>query len=402
MAEHKYNVFVGSETGLLKGINIVRSSWDNLNSMEKADREKEICAMCWNNENESEICVGLKNQEIMIYDIPNKAFSGNFQFQGGKEKLKNVAKLNENIITAVDSGVVRVWKGDEITSEINAGQGLCKMAQDKSQANIIGTGGKENDLKIWDVNVPEKPIFHAKNVKNDWLNLRVPIWILDLEFFPGSKKVITCTGHHQVRVYDPSIPQRRPIMDIQFDEYPLTALSLRPNRDDQVIVSNTQGKMALMDLRKGQVVHIFKGFAGGIRDVQCHSSEPLVASCGLDRFLRIYDINTKQLMHKFYLKSRLNCLIFANKLSIEDEGQGEEKESGILKDSGEEQAYEADHGDEAVWNKLKVVQTKTIRKQKRQTYANETSVKVKRKTGEKEDSTERKKLKRNKKTNKSV
>ncbi|KAL3832329.1 hypothetical protein ACJMK2_023982 [Sinanodonta woodiana] len=400
MAAHMYNVFVGSETGLLKGINIVKSYWDNLNSLEKADAEKEICAMCWNNENESEVCVGLKNHEIMIYYNQNKTFSEVYKFQGGEGKLKSIAKLNENFITAVESGVVRVWKGDEITSEISAGQGLCKMAQDKSQGNIIGTGGKENDLKIWDINVPEKPIFQAKNVKNDWLNLRVPIWILDLEFLPGSKKVVTCTGHHQVRVYDPSTPQRRPVMDIQFDEYPLTALSLRPNRDDQVIISNTQGKMALVDLRKGQVVHIFKGTAGGIRDVQCHSSEPLVAACGLDRFLRIYDINTKQLMHKFYLKSRLNCLLFASKLSQEDEEQDAENQSGILKERGAEGVDEADDVDEAVWNKLKVVQTKTIRKQERQTYEDETLMKVKRKTAEKDDLAGKKKLKRNKKTNK--
>ena len=29
----------------------------------------------------------------------------------------------------------------------------------------VATGGKENDLKIWDGSKPEKPVFQAKNVK---------------------------------------------------------------------------------------------------------------------------------------------------------------------------------------------------------------------------------------------
>ena len=32
----------------------------------------------------------------------------------------------------------------------------------------------------------------------------------------------------QVRVYDPSGPQRRPVLDMTFDEYPLTSMSLVP------------------------------------------------------------------------------------------------------------------------------------------------------------------------------
>ena len=43
----------------------------------------------------------------------------------------------------------------------------------------------------------------------------------------------------------------------------------------------------------GKLVHVFKGFAGAIRYVQCHSSLPLVASCGLDRYLHVHNIDTQ-------------------------------------------------------------------------------------------------------------
>jgi ribosome biogenesis protein NSA1 len=54
--------------------------------------------------------------------------------------------------------------------------------------NIIATGGKETNLKIWDINDTSKSIFDAKNVRNDWLNLQVPVWVLGAEFIPLSDK----------------------------------------------------------------------------------------------------------------------------------------------------------------------------------------------------------------------
>ena len=44
-------------------------------------------------------------------------------------------------------------------------------------------GGKEHDLQIWDLNKIESgPVFRAKNVPTDSLQLRVPIWITDMCF----------------------------------------------------------------------------------------------------------------------------------------------------------------------------------------------------------------------------
>ena len=40
-------------------------------------------------------------------------------------------------------------------------------------------------------------------------------------------------------------------MEAQFGEYPLTALSL-PANQDSVVVGNTHGYIAILDLRKGE------------------------------------------------------------------------------------------------------------------------------------------------------
>jgi hypothetical protein len=49
MAAARWHVFVGSETGLLKGIHAEQNYWENLNTLETPDKDKEICVMYWGN-----------------------------------------------------------------------------------------------------------------------------------------------------------------------------------------------------------------------------------------------------------------------------------------------------------------------------------------------------------------
>ena len=61
---------------------------------------------------------------------------------------------------------------------MKAGRQLCRMRQSCVDNNILATGGKENDLQIWDVNKLQNPVtsFVAKNVKPD--KLQVPANLL--------------------------------------------------------------------------------------------------------------------------------------------------------------------------------------------------------------------------------
>ncbi|KAF5925997.1 hypothetical protein HPG69_016033 [Diceros bicornis minor] len=211
--------------------------------------------------------------------------------------------------------------GETQLLELRVGPGVCRMRQDPAHPHVVATGGKENALKVWDLQGSEEPVFRAKNVRNDWLDLRVPIWDQDIQFLPASQKLVTCTGYHQVRVYDPASPQRRPVLEATYGEYPLTAMTLTPG-GNSVIVGNTHGQLAEIDLRQGRLVGCLKGLAGSVRGLQCHPSKPLLASCGLDRVLRVHRIrNPRGLEHKVYLKSQLNCLLLSGRDNWEDEPQ---------------------------------------------------------------------------------
>ncbi|XP_071108470.1 WD repeat-containing protein 74-like [Haliotis cracherodii] len=382
MAAPMYNVFVGAETGLLKGITLKKSQWNNLNSLASADKEKEICAICWDNTDESKVCLGLKNRQVLVYDVENQSLEDEIHtLDGGSGKFRAIAKVEGNYLTAVESGLVKLWDDDDKkTIEIEAGKDLFCMEQKPQTPNIIATGGKENELKLWDLQKHSEPIFKAKNVKNDWLNLRVPVWVMGVQFLPGSDKIVTSTGHHQVRVYDPQSSQRRPVLDIEVDEYPLTAMSLRHDRDNQVLVGNTQGKMALVDLRNGKVVQVYKGFAGGIRDIKCHPTKPLVASCGLDRHLRIHDIDSREMVNKLYLKSRLNCLLFSSR-----DGENVMENKNQVHDEVDVESGIESEEDEDVWENLELVKTRTVKKNEKEIVVKEDKVDRKKKKRKKLD-----------------
>ncbi|KAG9352011.1 hypothetical protein JZ751_023262 [Albula glossodonta] len=284
------SIWVGSETGILKGVSLAKKQAFNFCEMSSLSRDQEVCALCWGDAQESEVLVGCANGTVKTFSTEKGIFTESRQCGDGTQ--------GNALVTCVESGLVNVWKeGSTDTVEINAGSNVCRMRQNPSQRHRVATGGKENGLKVWDLERPESPIFTAKNVRNDWLDLRVPEWVRDMAFIPDSEKIVTCTGHHQVRVYDPASPQRRPVLEAEFGEYPLTALSL-PCSPGSVVVGNTQGQVAMLDLRKGLVRGCLKGLAGAVRGLQCHPSLPLVASCGLDRFLRIHSLEARSLQHK--------------------------------------------------------------------------------------------------------
>ncbi len=69
-------------------------------------------------------------------------------------------------MTADRSGLVHVYSREgESRRDFQVGDGIRAMRWNPG-GNTIATGGVENDLKLWDLNVCEdKPIFVAKNVR---------------------------------------------------------------------------------------------------------------------------------------------------------------------------------------------------------------------------------------------
>ncbi len=169
-----------------------------------------------------------------------------------------------------------------------------------------------------------------------------------MHFSSDGRQIVTCTGHGQIRVYDPQTPQRHPVTQIEWGQDPFSCLDIAGSH--QVVAANSKGAMGIFDLRgKGRLVQTYKGAAGAIRAIQVHPSAPFVASCGADRFLRAHHLHSKQLLHKIYCKVPLTSLLMRRNLSILDEDQSTERKSSAKTDAPEDSSgSESDDSDE-IW-----------------------------------------------------
>ncbi|KAM9317741.1 WD repeat-containing protein 74 [Pholidichthys leucotaenia] len=337
------SVWLGSETGILKGVSLSRKQAFNFCSTSHLSRDREVRALCWGDPAESELLVGSVDGTVRTFSVEKGAFTESRRCGEPTEGCFTGLEVlrGTGLLTCTETGALRVWReegGEEPAAELQVRGNVCRMRQSPVDQHRVATGGKENGLKIWDLQRPEKPTFSAKNLRDDWLDLRRPYWVRDMGFIPDTEKVVTCTGYHQIHVFDPSSPQRRPVLEAEFGEYPLTTLSLNP-AGTAVVVGNTHGQIAVLDLRKGLVRGCIKGLSGGVRGLQCHPSQPLVASCGLDRFLRIHGLEDRKLRHKVYLKSRLNCLLLGSQ-DLEEGAEAVELREEVKEEGEEDEVWD--------------------------------------------------------------
>jgi len=199
-----------------------------------------------------------------------------------------------------------------------------------------------------------QPAWEAKNVPYDSLRLRVPVWVTALAFVQpavhtaSDAQFVTGTGHKHVRLYDVKAGQQ-PVLSLDtHPEHRITTVqplvyrgktagagdgaagggSGKKRATDavpdplQVIVGYCSGLTELWDLRMQRRVKTLRGAAGSIRCSAVSSSGSAVANVGLDRFLRIYDVQASRcasnpagyerpakVLHSCYLKNRLNCCL---------------------------------------------------------------------------------------------
>lgn len=332
-----FDIFVGGVCGVFKGIKIEKSTYiaKNMQKVQSINKDHEITSMSWGDEEEKEILIGCgskQDRSVKIYDTDCAAFINSFNCNNGSGKINGLSRFNNNLLTSVDSGHITLWKSQEDNEIlIKAGDNIEKMRHSIDNKNLIATGGKENPLKIYSLE-SKKIIFEEKNVRNDWLEMRVPQWTCDIGFFPKSSLLATCSRYGYIRLYDPTA-QRRPVINLEIKNQPLTTLAIT-QREKQIIVGSGRGAMNLIDLRKsGKILNTYKDFVGGITAICCSQNE--VISVGLDRYLRIHDLVTKELLQKIYLTSKLKSMVIRNNFSFkqikveeDDENDDDDDSSG--------------------------------------------------------------------------
>ncbi|CAI5463214.1 unnamed protein product [Closterium sp. Yama58-4] len=127
-------------------------------------------------------------------------------------------------------------------------------------------------------------------------------------------RLVTACLDNSLRVFD-LLLQPRPLRVVSLGSVPIRSLAAVWSKGGEecsaVAVGTGMGEMKQVDLTHGRITGAFKGeCAGSIRSLAMHPSLPLVASCGLDRYLRIHHLHTRRLVAKVFLKQPLNFLCF--------------------------------------------------------------------------------------------
>ncbi|CAG8538383.1 14524_t:CDS:10 [Rhizophagus irregularis] len=333
-------IFTGDETGLVKSItfseNSDYASSPIVKTWGKIDRSKSIQLMCYT--------TALEKKKVTGEHKSSARFVGLF--------------ANDRQVTCTDKGIVRYQSILEdnlstIETTLTLAPDLCRLRVHPKEHHIFACGGKERELSLWDVNSYKEGIcfiktqkkeqkaglvWMSKNVSHDFLDLRVPVWITDLQFLSEQEttKLVVGTKYHQIRIYDTKA-KRRPVSDYNIGNNPVVSLIIGRN-SNEIFFTDTIGNVFSVDVRTGKILGQFKGFAGSVTNLAVANGPSLLTSVSMDRFLRIHEIGaSRKLVNKVYLKQRLTCVIVDES---EDKIIGESKQDAEKYDSEEENIWE--------------------------------------------------------------
>ena len=233
----------------------------------------------------------------------------------------------KNVATCSNFGNLRISSlpsNDNKELHMSVGEPISKMRQSPFNRDVIAVGGKQLDLRLYSLN-EKKQIWKAKNVPNDWLNMPVPVWVCDMDFFkeengdmPSSSsanhhKLVVGTGFSEIRIYDTRAGQK-PVHFYELpnvenkDKPPFMSVCASPD-GKSVFAGDTQGRVLRVDVGTGKVICKYKSFTGSVRRLQVHPKlNNVLLSISIDRILRVHHIESRKLLMRMYLKQRLNAM----------------------------------------------------------------------------------------------
>ncbi|KAK4883836.1 hypothetical protein RN001_000107 [Aquatica leii] len=364
-----YCVYAGTVRG---AIAYTESRANESIKFEFEDVEKsEITSMKWGR-SEHEIVVGHRNGAVKLYNTISSKYVQNLEGLEGENTVVGIGVVDDNIVVGKRSGHINIWskKNVEVFKQNLQDESTVEcMVQNVNNSNIIATGGERNDLKLWDLE-NKTPIFKAKSMGHDELNLPIPTSVRGICFFLNENNLVSCaTKEGHVLLYDER-KQRRPVAKFLEPKASYTAIACA-YKDRQCVVGTTRGYIQLIDLRMTKrCIRTYKSFTGGVTSLVCDESSPVVISTSLDRYLRIHDLETKDLLYKKYMKQSLTQLVM--KPIFKEEPKEEDKKDNVHK---MEENEDVDEEYEALFESMETITEKA--KKRKHTNKEAKNVKLK-------------------------
>ncbi|XP_050375947.1 uncharacterized protein LOC126793457 [Argentina anserina] len=207
--------------------------------------------------------------------------------------------------------------GSSRTWNVCAGGDISCSKVDGSESYSL-FGGKRVEMNVWDLENCAK-IWTAKSPPKNSLGIFTPTWFTSATYLSKDdhRKFVAGTNSHEVRLYDISA-QRRPVISVNFRETPIKAIA-EDSDGHTIYVGNGSGDLASIDIRTGKLLGCFLGkCSGSIRSIARHPEFPVIASCGLDSYLRVWNVKTRELLSAVFLKQHLTKVLFDSNFADEE------------------------------------------------------------------------------------
>ena len=266
--------------------------------------------------------------------------------------------LNNTFVAATRSGLLHVIKKEnggkltKVTSlEVKAPVEFLQLYDLEDADNdrvLFAYGGEENLVKLVEMESDFKSlkqIWEAKNVKNDRLDMRVPVWPMALKFLKPSPnetdkgklnyqfsaitrwshliKYSTQHGRKPLAQID-LLPKREALSQMEFFDIngenvasSLGNLQSRTFDELNVITTDYKRNVFKFDGNGRMLGKIGKDdITGTSTYINVHDGKYLLQG-GLDRYVRVFDVKTNKLLVKTYVGSRINFIIMLDDTEVE-------------------------------------------------------------------------------------
>lgn len=309
-------------------------------------------------ENETKFIVGTKSGSIHILEL-NCAYT-------------NISKIITHEVTP-PLEFVQLYDNDN--------------SNDKT--HVFAIGGEENLIKLYKLNEDLQTlskIWEAKNVKNDRLDMRIPVWPMSLKFLNPSENIkqkdqinyqfITITRYSHLGIYQTQ-HGKKPLhyIDLLSNREPLTSLELI---DDDVNKLTPLGNLRSSDITNfnfvttdtkhqvlkytntGKLIGKFgkSDIVGASNYIHIIPNKNLLVQVGLDRYLRVFDVKSLKTLIRVYIGSKSNFveLIDEDDILLPDQtsknSTKKSKNGSAKRTLAAKEEEEEDDDPESLWEEL--------------------------------------------------
>lgn len=255
---------------------------------------------------------------------------------------------------------------------------LCDTEQNDSEDYVFGYGGEENLVKLVRLKRDGSALsqfWEAKNVKNDRLDLRVPVWPINLKFLkpyslqdqdptkPNYQFVVITHWSHLAHYrtqhgrkpleYKDLLPDREPLTGLELIGKEITELGnlkVAEFADFSLVTADLKHSVYKFTIDGKPMMKFGKSDITGASSFLGIYQQKYLLQGGLDRYIRVFDLGSGTRLAKIYAGSKVNSLLMLDSEEITNADAEDAKKSKRRHEAEDPEALNAQ--DDEIWDQL--------------------------------------------------